>query len=76
LKTIWKWLARQGLQAREVNGRQFKVGSKRLLKIRAWKEDAPCKPARNRKKYGKCKISDERFYSYWVHGQVELIFQD
>jgi len=36
----------------------------------------PGKPARNRKKYGKCKISDERFYSYWVHGQVELIFQD
>jgi hypothetical protein len=33
----------------------------------------PGKPARNRKKYGKCKISDERFYSYWVHGQVELI---
>jgi hypothetical protein len=25
----------------KVNGRQFKVGSKRLLKIRAWKEDAP-----------------------------------
>jgi len=34
------------------------------------------KPARNRKKYGKLKISDERFYSYWVPGLVELIFPD
>src|ERR1700678_890174 len=29
-----------------------------------------------RKKYGKCKSCDERFYSYWVPGLVELIFPD
>jgi NAD(P)-dependent dehydrogenase (short-subunit alcohol dehydrogenase family) len=28
------------------------------------------------KKYGKYKICDERFYSYWVPGLVELIFPD
>jgi NAD(P)-dependent dehydrogenase (short-subunit alcohol dehydrogenase family) len=29
-----------------------------------------------RKKYGKYKTCDERFYSYWVPGLVELIFPD
>ena len=29
-----------------------------------------------RKKYGKYKICDEKFYSYWVPGLVELIFPD
>ena len=29
-----------------------------------------------RKKYGKYKICDERFYSYWVPGLVELAFPD
>lgn len=29
-----------------------------------------------RKKYGHYKICDERFYSYWVPGLVELIFPD
>jgi hypothetical protein len=29
-----------------------------------------------RKKYGKYKICDERFYSYWVPGLVELIFPE
>jgi len=29
-----------------------------------------------RKKYAKYKICDERFYSYWVPGLVELIFPD
>jgi len=29
-----------------------------------------------REKYGKYKICDERFYSYWVPGLVELIFPD
>ncbi len=29
-----------------------------------------------RKKYGKCKICDERFYSYRVLGLVELMFAD
>ena len=29
-----------------------------------------------RKKYGKYKICDERFYCYWVPGLVELIFPD
>jgi NAD(P)-dependent dehydrogenase (short-subunit alcohol dehydrogenase family) len=29
-----------------------------------------------RKKYGKYKVCDERFYSYWVPGLVELIFPD
>src|SRR3984893_12617422 len=29
-----------------------------------------------RKKYGKYKICDERFYSYWIPGLVELIFPD
>ena len=29
-----------------------------------------------RKKYGKYKICDEQFYSYWVPGLVELIFPD
>jgi len=29
-----------------------------------------------RKKYGKYKICDKRFYSYWVLGLVELIFPD
>ncbi len=29
-----------------------------------------------RKKYGKYKICDERFYSYWVPGLIELIFPD
>jgi NAD(P)-dependent dehydrogenase (short-subunit alcohol dehydrogenase family) len=29
-----------------------------------------------RKKYGEYKICDERFYSYWVPGLVELIFPD
>jgi NAD(P)-dependent dehydrogenase (short-subunit alcohol dehydrogenase family) len=29
-----------------------------------------------RKKYGKYKICDERFYSYWMPGLVELIFPD
>ncbi len=29
-----------------------------------------------RKKYGKCKICDERFCSCWVPGLVELIFPD
>ena len=29
-----------------------------------------------RKKYGKYKICDERFYSYWVPGLVDLIFPD
>jgi NAD(P)-dependent dehydrogenase (short-subunit alcohol dehydrogenase family) len=29
-----------------------------------------------RKKYGKYKICDERFYSYWVPGLVELMFPD
>jgi NAD(P)-dependent dehydrogenase (short-subunit alcohol dehydrogenase family) len=28
------------------------------------------------KKYGKYKICDERFYSYWVPGLVELVFPD
>ncbi len=28
------------------------------------------------KKYGKYIICDERFYSYWVPGLVELIFPD
>ncbi len=27
-----------------------------------------------RKKYGRNKICDERFYFYWVPGLVELIF--
>lgn len=29
-----------------------------------------------RKKYGRYKICDDRFYSYWVPGLVELIFPD
>lgn len=29
-----------------------------------------------RKKYGKYKICDERFYSYWVPGLVDLMFPD
>jgi NAD(P)-dependent dehydrogenase (short-subunit alcohol dehydrogenase family) len=29
-----------------------------------------------RKKYGNYKICDERFYSYWVPGLIELIFPD
>jgi hypothetical protein len=29
-----------------------------------------------RKRYGKCKSCDERFYSYWVPGLVELISPD
>jgi len=29
-----------------------------------------------RKKYGKYKICDERFYSYWVPGLIEMIFPD
>src|SRR5437588_5138495 len=29
-----------------------------------------------RKKYGKYKICDERFYSYWAPGLVELVFPD
>ncbi len=29
-----------------------------------------------RKKYGKYKVCDEKFYSYWVPGLVELIFPD
>ncbi len=29
-----------------------------------------------RKRYGKYKICDEKFYSYWVPGLVELIFPD
>jgi len=29
-----------------------------------------------RKKYGRYKICDERFYSYWVPGLIELIFPD
>jgi NAD(P)-dependent dehydrogenase (short-subunit alcohol dehydrogenase family) len=29
-----------------------------------------------RRRYGKYKICDERFYSYWVPGLVELIFPD
>jgi NAD(P)-dependent dehydrogenase (short-subunit alcohol dehydrogenase family) len=29
-----------------------------------------------RKKYGKYKICDKRFYSYWVPGLIELIFPD
>ena len=29
-----------------------------------------------RRKYGKYKICDEKFYSYWVPGLVELIFPD
>lgn len=29
-----------------------------------------------RKKYGKYKICDEKFYSYWVPGLIELIFPD
>lgn len=29
-----------------------------------------------RKKYGKYKICDERFYSYWVPGLIELMFPD
>jgi NAD(P)-dependent dehydrogenase (short-subunit alcohol dehydrogenase family) len=29
-----------------------------------------------RKKYGRYKICDERFYSYWVPGLVELVFPD
>jgi len=28
------------------------------------------------KKYGKYKICDEKFYSYWVPGLVERIFPD
>jgi NAD(P)-dependent dehydrogenase (short-subunit alcohol dehydrogenase family) len=28
------------------------------------------------KKYGKYKICDERFYSYWVPGLIELVFPD
>jgi len=34
-----------------------------------WGKDA-------RKKYGEYRIGDERFYSYWVPGLVELIFTD
>ena len=41
------------------------VGKGRLLR------DAP-----GGKKSGKYKICDERFYSYWVPGLVELIFPD
>jgi hypothetical protein len=51
----------------------LKVESKGL-KERAWKETAVGQAGR--KKYGKYKISDERFYPYWVHGLVELIFPD
>ena len=29
-----------------------------------------------RKKYGKYKICDDRFYSYWVPGLIELVFPD
>jgi hypothetical protein len=29
-----------------------------------------------RKKYGKYKICDDQFYSYWVPGLVELMFPD
>jgi NAD(P)-dependent dehydrogenase (short-subunit alcohol dehydrogenase family) len=29
-----------------------------------------------RKKYGKYKICDEKFYSYWVPGLIELVFPD
>jgi len=29
-----------------------------------------------RKRYGKYKICDERFYSYWVPGLIEMIFPD
>jgi NAD(P)-dependent dehydrogenase (short-subunit alcohol dehydrogenase family) len=32
--------------------------------------------AHARKKYGKYKICDEEFYSYWVPGLIELIFPD
>jgi hypothetical protein len=29
-----------------------------------------------RRKYGKYKICDERFYSYWTPGLIDLIFPD
>ena len=32
--------------------------------------------AHARKKYGKYKICDEEFYSYWVPGLIELVFPD
>jgi hypothetical protein len=36
----------------------------------------PGKPARNRRKDGKYRVCDERFYFYWVPGPIELIFPD
>jgi hypothetical protein len=33
-------------------------------------------PSAMGKKCGKYKMGDERFYSYWVPGLVELIFPD
>jgi len=29
-----------------------------------------------RRKYGKYRVCDERFYLYWVPGPIELIFPD
>ena len=34
----------------------------------------PGEDSEDKKKYGKCKICDERFYSYWVPALVDLIF--
>jgi hypothetical protein len=76
-------------RAREVNSPDPVGIFDRLLKIKAirersWKESGLAEGVRAgwpwgnhaRKKYGKYKICDERFYSYWVSGLVELIFPD
>jgi hypothetical protein len=62
---------RQSRQGRDL---RLRVESKRVLKKGLGRK--PRWDKHGRKKYGKYKIRDERFYSYWVHGLVELTFPD
>jgi hypothetical protein len=67
-----------GAQVKENKGVEFTVW---LCKgSRACNAEGECgQPTggkHDRKKHGKYKICDERFYSYWVPGLVELILQD
>jgi len=64
-------------KAKKKNGRVF--SSWRLAREYKFTDLNGTRPDWGRyatKKYGKFKVCDERFYSYWVPGLVELIFPD
>jgi NAD(P)-dependent dehydrogenase (short-subunit alcohol dehydrogenase family) len=64
-------------KAKEKSGRVFSSGA--LAREYGFTDLDGTRPdwvAYARKKYGKYKICDDRFYSYWVPGLVDLVFPD